>query len=66
MDKAVLEALGKDVDQDKIDAAAELTAVIDNTLSQLDSSAYTMLFIPSEGAEIAPDAIKYQKQVSLI
>lgn len=58
MEKAVAEALGRDVDQDKIDAAAELTAVIDNTLSQLDSSAYTMLFIPSEGSDIAPDVSK--------
>lgn len=38
--------------------------MIDNTLSQLDSSVYTQIFIPTDG-EISPDALKYQKQVRL-
>jgi hypothetical protein len=42
---------------------SQVTAVIDNTLSQLDSSVYTQIFIPTDG-EISPDALKYQKQVS--
>lgn len=61
MERIVLLAFEKDVPQSKLDDAAEVTAVIDNTLSQLDSSVYTQIFIPTDG-EISPDALKYQKQ----
>ncbi|KAM3573202.1 hypothetical protein VYU27_004805 [Nannochloropsis oceanica] len=61
MERIVLLAFEKDVSQSKLDEAAEVTAVIDNTLSQLDSSVYTQIFIPTDG-EISPDALKYQKQ----
>jgi|EP00624_Nannochloropsis_granulata_P000985 hypothetical protein len=64
MERIVLLAFEKDVSQSKLDEAAEVTAVIDNTLSQLDSSVYTQIFIPTDG-EISPDALKYQKQVRL-
>jgi hypothetical protein len=36
--------------------------VVDNELSQLDSSVYTQIFIPSDG-EINPTAFKYRDQV---
>ncbi len=41
----------------------QVTAVIDNNMSQLDSSVYTQIFIPSEG-ELNSAAVKYQQQVS--
>lgn len=40
----------------------QVTAVVDNELSQLDSSVYTQIFIPSDG-EINPSALKYRDQV---
>ncbi len=40
----------------------QLTAVVDNELSQLDSSVYTQIFIPSDG-ELNPAAFKYRDQV---
>lgn len=61
MERTIQLALERDADVDKIDAAAEGTAVIDNTLSQLDSSVYTQIFIPSEG-ELNPAAFKYRDQ----
>lgn len=42
---------------------AQLTAVVDNEMTQLDSSVYTQIFIPSEG-ELNPAAFKYRDQVS--
>lgn len=36
--------------------------MVDNELSQLDSSVYTQIFIPSDG-ELNPSAFKYRDQV---
>lgn len=47
------------IDLDKLDAAIELTAVADNNFSQLDSSIYTLIFIPNEGNELPPNSRKY-------
>jgi hypothetical protein len=45
------------------DPNIKVTAVVDNELSQLDSSVYTQIFIPSDG-ELNPSAFKYRDQVS--
>ena len=38
--------------------------MVDNELSQLDSSVYTQIFIPSDG-ELNPSAFKYRDQVCI-
>lgn len=59
-DNVVLQAQDNpSVDLDKLDAAIELTAVADNNFSQLDSSIYTLIFIPNEGNELPPNSRKY-------
>eukprot|EP00607_Mallomonas_marina_P007785 CAMPEP_0182417630 /NCGR_PEP_ID=MMETSP1167-20130531/2086_1 /TAXON_ID=2988 /ORGANISM="Mallomonas Sp, Strain CCMP3275" /LENGTH=203 /DNA_ID=CAMNT_0024591325 /DNA_START=144 /DNA_END=755 /DNA_ORIENTATION=+ len=49
-------------DPEVLDGIQEASARIVNTAIQLDSTVYTMIFIPSEGGEIPPSAEKYQKQ----
>jgi len=63
MEKAVESALDIADDIPKFETAAEATAVYDNQLSQLDSSIYTLIFIPTDGEEISPQAVKFRKQV---
>jgi hypothetical protein len=64
MEKAVdLAITESEVDPDVLEAGAEGSAMIDNLLSQLDSSVYTNIFVPTEGDEFGPTAEKYRQQV---
>lgn len=49
-------------DADLLDRITEAAGKVVNTAIQLDSTVYTMIFIPSEGGEIPDSAKKYQKQ----
>ena len=49
-------------DTDAIDKAADANNRILNTASQLDSTIYTCVFIPSEDGTINPTQEKYRKQ----
>lgn len=63
MEKAVdLAITESEVDPDVLEAGAEGSAMIDNLLSQLDSSVYTNIFVPTEGDEFGPTAEKYRQQ----
>jgi hypothetical protein len=49
-------------DESKIDLAQESASRIANTASQLDSSVYTVIFIPSEDGSVNPTQQKYITQ----
>ena len=49
-------------DPDAVDAAADASTRIANTATQLDSTVYTLIFIPTEDGELPPSAEKYIKQ----
>jgi len=52
-------------DFDLLSEAIEFVTRADNIIVQLDSSIYTMIFIPVESSDLPPDAIKFQKQCFL-
>jgi len=45
-----------------IDSASETAQKLGNSCSQLDSTIYTIIFIPSEDGEVTPTQEKYRKQ----
>jgi len=50
-------------DVDVLEAIQEAGGRLTNTAIQLDSTIYTLVFIPAEEGDIPPSAVKYQKQV---
>mmetsp|Transcript_35656 Transcript_35656/g.64980 ORF Transcript_35656/g.64980 Transcript_35656/m.64980 type:complete len:268 (+) Transcript_35656:100-903(+) len=53
------------VDPELLDDAVDFVTKADNLIVQLDSSIYTMIFIPVEGAEMPADGRKFLKQCYL-
>ena len=45
-----------------IDSASETAQKLGNSVAQLDSTIYTIIFIPSEDGEVTPTQEKYRKQ----
>ena len=62
LDTLVTNSIDFSEDPDAIDAAAEASTRIANTATQLDSTVYTLIFIPTEDGELPPSAEKYIKQ----
>lgn len=62
LDALVQNSLDFSDDADAIDAAADASTRIANTAQQLDSTVYTLVFIPSEDGIPPPSAEKYVKQ----
>ena len=50
-------------DADLLDQISDASTRIVNTATQLDSTIYTMVFIPNDsGEDVTPSVLKYQKQ----
>ena len=62
LDTLVKNSIDFSEDPDAIDAAADASTRIANTATQLDSTVYTLIFIPTEDGELPPSAVKYVKQ----
>lgn len=62
LDTLVKNSIDFSEDPDAIDAAADASTRIANTATQLDSTVYTLIFIPTEDGELPPSAEKYIKQ----
>lgn len=64
VDSVVQNAVDVVDDPDILEAIVEAGGRITNTAIQVDSTIYTMIFIPSEDGELPPSAVKYQKQTN--
>ena len=62
LDTLVQNSIDFSEDADAIDAAQEASTRITNTATQLDSTIYTLIFIPSDDGLPPPSAEKYIKQ----